>query len=113
MKKYIRIYIRITSPITSVQPPLGWKLVPTAVALGRVWVRKEGRVLEPALLAVLLPSCCLAIRLEESTNFKKKDYFWQIMSQQDVFKSKPKVKYFHGEFGAQGLWQGLCFFRMS
>lgn len=73
------------------------------MALGRVWVRKEGRVVEPGLLAVLLPSCCLDIRLEMSKNFRKKDYFWQMMSQQNMFKSKLKAKYFHGEFSTRGL----------
>lgn len=63
--------------------------------------------------AILLPSCCLAIRLKESKNFKKKDYFWQIMSQQNMFKSKFEAKYFHGEFSSQGLWQGLCFLTRS
>lgn len=113
LQRLENIYIRITSPITSVQPPLGWKLVATAVALERVWVRKEGRVEEPRFLTLLLPSCCLAVRLQESKNFKKKDYFWQIMGQQDMFKSKVEENYFHGELSAQGLWQGLCFFRGS
>lgn len=30
-----------------------------------------------------------------------------------MFKSKLEAKYFHGEFRAQGLWPGLCFFMRS
>jgi len=60
---------------------------------------------EPALLAVLLPSSCLEIRLEESESFKKKDWFYQMMSRQGTFKNKREAEYFHGEFRAQGyLW---------